>query len=155
MIARQSGLRPFIVYNQLPDGCEAVEVLDGSAEPYIHLGEFVIIDPEEREPAEGELFVITWKSDIQQRRQIVRMDLRQGRYGKSDDPLTYEEGFMWFIGRVAAEQAMSLSGHPVGEPTRWMDGPYDDGYCREICHGKIVGILEPDFRRQLNLAGEA
>ncbi|WP_019831769.1 hypothetical protein [Sphingomonas sp. PR090111-T3T-6A] len=143
----QPDLRAFIIYTALPKGCIAFEVPDNTSSPYLCAGEFVVIDPEDRDPAEGELFVITWKSDVRQKWQIVRMDLRWGRYGNGSDASTYEERFMWFIGGVAPDRMMNSVGHPVGCPIRRADGPYNADYCREISHGKIVGILESDFRR--------
>lgn len=148
-LPQQPGLRAFIVYDQLPAGCVAFEVPDNSSAPYLHAGDFVVIDPADREPCEGELFAITWKSDIRQLWQIVRMDLRAGRYGNGG---VFAEGWRWFIGAVAARAPMTLAGHPAGPASRWADGPFGEDYCREICHGKVIGIFEADFRRQLATA---
>lgn len=57
---QQPGLRSFIVYNDLPDGCIAFEVPDNKTLPHVRAGEFVVIDPTDCDPAEGELFAITW-----------------------------------------------------------------------------------------------
>lgn len=148
----QPGLPSFIVYDHIPEGCIVFEVPDNESLPHVRAGEFVVIDPEDRDPAEGELFVITWKSDIEQRWKIVQMEARFGSYGRGADPSEYEDRYRWFIGAVAPQRMMNLAGELAGPAQRWADGPYDDCYCREICHGKIVGIYKPDFRKQLREA---
>ena len=147
--APQPCLRSYIVYNELPAGCIAFEVPDDSSAPFLLAGEFVVIDPEDREPAEGEFFAITWKSDIRQKWRVVQMHLRAGRYGKGN---MFEDGRLWFIGALAPQQMISLTGYPIGKAMRRVDGPFYDDHCREISHGKIIGIFEPDFRRQLSKA---
>ncbi|WP_333605969.1 hypothetical protein [Novosphingobium sp.] len=147
--ATQPGLRSFIVYDELPAGCIAFEVPDSTSLPHVRPGEFVVIDPEDRDPAEGELFAITWKSSFDRKWQIVQMDLRAGRYGKNG---VMRDESLWFVGAPAPQRMMSLAGHYVGEAIRWADGPYYDDYLRDITHGKIIGILEPDFRAALKKA---
>lgn len=146
--ALQPGLRSFIVYDALPPGCIAFEVPDDTSLPHVRAGEFVVIDPEDKEPAKGELFAITWKSSFNRKWQIVQMDLRAGRYGTGNNG-SMEDGHLWYVGAPAPQRMMSLARHYVGEAMRWADGPYRDDYVREITHGKIIGILEPDFRLML------
>lgn len=144
--ALQPGLRSFIVYGELPAGCFAFEVPDDTSAPHLRAGEFVVVDPVDKEPAEGELFVITWKSSIDRRAEIVQMDLRKGRFVFADG---VRDAWRWYVGAPAPRELTTLAGQPVGPARRWVDGPYDDDYLRDISHGKIVGILEPDFRLQI------
>lgn len=141
--AQQPGLRAYIVYNELPEGFLSFEVPDSSAEPFLHAGEFVVLDPEDRDPAEGELFVIRWNSGPRDRLHIVRMEQRSIRFQR--DGATVEDG-LWFVGAHAPRQTVSLAGTPIGAPMRHVDGPFPDAYCRAISLGKVVGIFEPDFR---------
>lgn len=141
--APQPGLRSFIVYDRLPENCIAFEVPDNKALPHLRAGDFVVIDPSDREPAMGELFAITWKSSFDQNWQIAQTD---------PWPIPSRpdlDGERWGVGAVAAEDLVSVCGKPMGRALRWSDGPYPADYVREICHGKVVGIYEPDFRPQL------
>ncbi len=143
---QQPGLRSFIVYNDLPEGCIAFEVPDDKTLPHVRAGEFVVIDPADCDPAEGELFAITWKSDWRQKWQIVQMDLRSDRVRTGD---VFEERALWWVGHVAAQELVGADGEGDGRFQRRVDGPYEDEYLRDITHGKIVGIYEPDFRTRL------
>lgn len=143
---QQPGLRSFIVYNDLPDGCIAFEVPDDKTLPHVRAGEFVVIDPSDCDPAEGELFAITWKSDWRRKWQIVQMDLRQDRVRTGE---TFEERSLWWVGHVAAQELVGVDGEGDGRFQRRVDRPYEDDYLRDITHGKIVGIYEPDFRTRL------
>ncbi|WP_298090043.1 S24/S26 family peptidase [uncultured Sphingomonas sp.] len=139
---QQPGLRSFIIYDDLPAGCIAFQVPDDSSAPHLHAGEFVVIDPADRDPAEGELFAITWKSNIQQDWQIVQMDLREGRYGRNG---MMRNDTMWFVGAPAPQAMMSLAGRPVGPALRRCSGPYDDDYLRDIAHGRIIGLFQSPY----------
>lgn len=141
--AQQPGLRSFIVYDRLPEGCVAFEVPDNKSLPHLRAGDFVVIDPNDCEPAMGELFAITWKSSCDGQWQIAQTD-HWPIPGRPD-----LDGERWGVGAVAAQDLMSVCGTPMGRPLRWTDGPYRAQYVREICHGKVVGIYEPDFRPKL------
>jgi hypothetical protein len=145
-VVPQPDLRSFIVYSAPPAGCFTFEVPDDTSVPHLRAGEFVVVDPADREPAEGELFVITWKSSFDRKAEIVQMYLRKGRFGFPDG---VRDAWLWYVGAPAPRELTTLAGQPVGLARRWVDGPYHDDYLRDISHGKIVGIVEPDFRRQI------
>ena len=140
--ATQPGLRSFIVYDRLPEGCVAFEVPDDKNLPHLRAGDFVVVDPSDCEPGLGELFAITWKSSFDGRWQIVQTDHWPIPGGDPDQ-------VRWGLGAAAAECLVSVCGATSGPRLRWADGPYPEDYVREITHGKIIGILEPDFRLML------
>ena len=59
---QQPGLRSFIVYDALPAGHAAYPVMDNRNEPHLHVGDIVVVDPNDTMPSDGELFLMEWKS---------------------------------------------------------------------------------------------
>ncbi|WP_445191242.1 hypothetical protein ACT009_11630 [Sphingomonas sp. Tas61C01] len=75
---QQPGLRSFIVCDRLPLGCLAVTIADEHNLPHLRPGDVAIIDPDDKEPAEGELFCIRWNDGG---RSIVELWQRAGIFG--------------------------------------------------------------------------
>lgn len=140
--ATQPGLRSFIVYDELPAGCIAHEVGTETAAPHIRRGEFAVIDPADREPMHGELFLIQWSAGAPQ---LVEAVHRKGRYGVGPDDATIETR-LWFAD--VRKPMVNLAGE-VGAIGRWTDGPYRSEHFREKLMGRVVGIYQPDFRTAL------
>lgn len=140
----QEGLRPYIIYPRLPDGCIPFELTDDSCEPLMHRGECLVIDVRDREPAEGELFLIQWFGG---RQEVIEPVLRENR-GRSN----------WYVWshnrpRSADETCAWLE---QGRAGALPDGPYaadapPETHLRQKIIGKIVGILEMDFRPMLRI----
>lgn len=141
--AMQEGLRAYIVYGETPANCVAYEVIDDSCEPHIHRGEFVAIDESDTDPVAGELFLIRWESSGKQA--VVELALRDGHHGpvwwvhSYNRPKTLEERYAWF---------------DAGRTGGWSDGPYaaegaGADYFRRKLQGKVIGIVQPDFRSML------
>lgn len=51
-------IRAWPVHDRLPAGCIAFPVTDDTSWPLACAGEWVVLDPTQREPLEGELFVV-------------------------------------------------------------------------------------------------
>jgi hypothetical protein len=135
----QAGLRSYIIYDILPVACIAVEIEDDGCEPHVREGEFVVVDTEDRDPIHGELFLMQWESG---RRAVVELSLRDGYAGpvwwvhSHNHPETREQWTAWITD---------------GRTGGYADGPYAaDGEQADYFHrkllGRVVGILEPDFR---------
>lgn len=123
---QQPGLRPFIVYNELPLGLAAYPVMDDKNDPLLRLGEMVIVDPHDCEPSEHELFLIQWDSD--------------------PTPRVVETWMMpklncWCVGYVKQPGWVEGMG-------RWCDWGYKTEALSARLLGRVVGILEPVFAEQ-------
>lgn len=141
----QPGLRSFIVYDELPEGCIALEVADDSQSPHLNQGEFAVVDTNDREPMHGEMFAIRWSGE---KIGLIEARLRLGRYGTGPNGEMQDDCLWWGTWRAAI---MSLAGAP-NVPCPWGDGPYREHHFREKLIGRVVGIYQPDFRLQLREA---
>lgn len=136
---QQPGLRSFIIYTQLPDGCFAHEVEDNRSEPHLRNTEFAIIDPNDAAPLHGDLFLIEFSGG---RRSIVEL--------RSEDMIASDgERLLAWTAYWQMEMA-SASGETI-RTSRWGDGPYREADIALKLVGRVVGILEPDFRTRLRL----
>lgn len=137
---QQPGLRSFIVYDELPEGCVAHTLWNGDTEPHIRQGEVAVIDTTDCDPVHGELYLIQWKSGpAYMRQEIVMLQSRLGRYGQRSGEMA--DCYRWWAGSYAARQPVTLDGRPCGPAARWADGPFDDEHMSERLIGKVVGIL--------------
>lgn len=127
--AQQPGLSSFLVCDRLPEGCVTYPVLDRRHEPLLKVGEWVIVDPEDREPRGGELFVIQWQSggapsvvELQQMRSCS----------------------LWAVG--ARHRGTNAKALVFGQPGEIVgDFGYRSEQLAERLLGRVVGILEPAF----------
>jgi hypothetical protein len=139
-LAMQEGLRSYIVYDRLLDGCSAFPIEDDSCEPHLHEGEWVAVDTEDRDPMTGELFLIRWESSS--RRAIMELSLRGGHAGAVWWGHSYRRRRS-----IKERQAWIRMGRTGG----WSDGPYVADGERAACFqckiiGKVVGIMSVGFR---------
>lgn len=140
----QPGLRSFIIYDHLPEGCTAFRLTDDHGEPHIRMGELAIIDPREREPAAGELALIQYKSlrpsEAHHHRFIVEMRPKKGG---------------WIVSPVQADRLLAVAGEDAGPPQRmrWWDGTYSAADLSAKLLGRVIGILEPGFVEPMLIAG--
>jgi len=137
MSPQQPGLRAFIVYSELPEGCFAIEAANSDQRDHVRRGEFAVIDPTDTEPCEGELFAIQWNGSYPD--QLPPLALVEIRYN--------EKWGGWLA--CVTRHVMALDGRNVGEAMCWADGPYQAEHLRTKLRGKVIGILEPDFRPML------
>jgi hypothetical protein len=135
----QEGLRAYIVHDIVPAGCIAFEIEDESCDPHVYEGEFVVVDTQDRAPEHGDLFLMQWESG---RRAVVELFLRESLIGAGwwvsacNRPRTTQE----WQDRLITGQAALMSDGPYAA-----HGPRADYFLSKIV-GRVVGILEPDFR---------
>lgn len=129
-------LRAFIVYSAAPDGCTAMRVLDDGAMPHVRAGDVVVIDPVQRSPIDGELFVIEWSNG---NRQVVETRSRILRV-RPCGSTAFIDAERWFAEVQAVSRRLDAS-NPRSE--RWFDGPYTEASLTSKMIGRVVGLLEP------------
>lgn len=138
--ARQIGPAPYIVYDHLPQGCFAFEVANNECEPLVHRGEYAVIDPNDREPEIGSLFLRRFQSS--DRLAIVEM-VRSPFMELAPTP----RGSVLLVShrrpRSVEERTAWLE---AGEMGGWADGPFKiDGplaaYLGTTIIGKVIGLL--------------
>lgn len=137
---QQPDLRSFIVMDQLPPSCVSYEVESNEVTPHLRTGDFAVIDTSDREPVNGELYLIEWQSG---RRQLVEVR----RFARPEclagwDGVTEYWSFCWW------KSVHDLRGNDVDMP-RWQDGPYRTECATSRIVGQVVGIYQPDFRKLL------
>lgn len=122
---QQPGLRSFIVYDELPAGCLPFLVETDDVEPHIRCGEYAIVDPTDRDPVAGELFLWQWSSGAHSIVETMQLANWPG----------------WMVGGTKVRELVTLSGKSVGRPIRWMDGPWPESVVEERLIGRVVGIF--------------
>jgi hypothetical protein len=141
----QSGLRSFVIVDELPLDCIAYEVPDNCVEPHIRESEFAVVDTNDAEPMHGELFLIEWNSG---RRQIV--ELAERTYNLWDDETrTAAPGLAW-VSLINSSMTQMATGETV--PIRFADGLIMKEGLREKLVGRVGGIYQPDYRQQMGRA---
>lgn len=131
-------LRSFIVYSSVPVGCIAMLVPDARSMPHVRPGECVIIDVADREPSNGEMFVIEW---INGERQVIETRLRPVRIVEPDGQCI--DTHRWW---TEWQMTMRRVDGTLAETMRWSDGPYSGELLASKLVGRVIGILEPDNR---------
>jgi len=124
--------RALMMLHTLPRGCVGVSVFDDDGEPHLKKGEVAVVDPEDREPANGELFLIRWEGG---REAFVSVKEREG---------------CWMIGAPGHPWARAGKPRPMDQAVRLaqrfgaVDGPIRPDYLREKLVGRVMGIMAPE-----------
>jgi hypothetical protein len=154
-IVQQPSLRSFIVCERLPQGCVAYPVTDGQNEPHLRPGDLAIIDPTDRQPAVGELFVIEWQSGGTDIVETWTTALRAGSgpHGEMIDTVC------WKVGGACRPRSYDemIAWLEAGRCGGWVDGPFATegpraGVLEKKLRGRVVGILKPEFSEALRLS---
>lgn len=134
--------RALLVVDHLPAGCIAVPVRDEFCAPHIRPGEFAVVDPTDREPVHGELFLGAWMGrlgpDGRERRWLA-----QTRMGEHDI-LGRGRVHLWSIyslGGLRGQEAIDALHVGSWSGFAWSSGPYDDGVLEEMLLGRVVGVI--------------
>lgn len=139
----QPEYRALMLYDTLPAGCIAFPCTDAYSEPHIRPGEWVVVDTTDRQPRQGEVYVIQWNNG---RRNICQAHRRPSR--TSNAPPGAQQ---WFVGGLSnprgriAMDAM-VNAYMCGEITMhqlgWSEGPFadDGGYLQSKLIGAVVGL---------------
>lgn len=134
--AQQPGLPAFVVYDRLPEGCVAYPVTNDDHLPLLRAGEIVIVDPEDREPQNGEFFVVDWGGLHSRPKVIETYNHKPGR---------------WSAGaRHRGWNAAALGWGNIGDFVG--DAYLVPEHLSARIKGKVVGILEPMFAEPKRLA---
>lgn len=130
--------RALLLFADLPAGCIAHPVTDHHLAPHLRPGEFAIIDSADREPVNGELFLVAWMG-------------RPGPDGKEDGALcqVYRRDGSWLVGSLRRHRSRAKVERMIREgrydALGWSNGPYCDGALERQIRGRVVGILAPAF----------
>ena len=124
---RQPGLRSFIVYDTLPDGMAAFRLPDDRLDPHLRAGEFAVIDPGDREPMHGELFLVQFTSGPSPPRIFEAFQL-PGRE-------------TWGVRETRLAPILSLTGKVLSKPIRWGDFGYTREHLERLIIGRVIGIF--------------
>lgn len=139
----QPGLRSFIVYDELPENCIAFEVDDDQTAPHVWEGEFVVVDPDDCEPAPGELFVCAFHTAYPDKKRLRVMEVSNASFMPGH----------FLLSEVQPQWLIPLSGALPTRKIKFMDGPYPPDHLRDyLFRGKVVGIYRPDFRKLMTEA---
>lgn len=128
---QQPGLRSFIVYDELPAGLAAYPVMSSDCEPHLHFGEMAIIDPNDCEPMDGELFLCLFDG---------------GRGPRFIETFLNPKIPGWCVGTIQQPAFAKEFGG------RWCDFPYRSEVLSRKLMGRVVGILQPAFSEPLRIA---
>lgn len=129
---QQPGLRSFIVYDRVPAGLAAFPITDDRNAPHLRVGDFVVVDPADNEPCDGELFVTEWRSSPGQQR--------------VNETFTAPGLNVWAVGPVAqpawVKEAVADGAPPA---TRWCDFGYSAETLRKCLKGRVIGLLQSTY----------
>ena len=127
-------LRALEQFDAIPAGCTGMVVTSGRFAPHLRPGEIAVLDPNDKEPVSGELFVVGINDVFGERKpRIVQTMVRiatilEGRDGV--DRLCCWDRFQF----IRAGE-MSLSDGPI-RTEAWRD---------RRCIGRIVGFVAPEW----------
>lgn len=123
----------------VPEGCRLHLVTDDWCEPHVHLGEFAIIDPNDREPVFGEPYLLQMQSGPRRIWRVCEEPEDMRRRASSGEPCamlrplqnhTKEEIDAWMEGSIQLKVRMS-------------DGPIFLWALREKIIGRVIGVYKP------------
>jgi hypothetical protein len=121
--------RALETYTSLPAGCVLHPVTDEDTEPHARLGEFVVVDTNDRQPIVGELYVIERNSPLSPagiQRAVVQVVL-SGRLEDGSPAL--------HVGPYVRNQHIPGLG-----AVRMLDGAYRPEGLRRQLVGRVIGI---------------
>ncbi|WP_203309624.1 hypothetical protein [Sphingomonas beigongshangi] len=155
---QQPDLRAFVVYDRLPEGYVAFPVTDMANAPHLRPGDIAIIDPTDREPQYGELFLIAWGGE---RSAIVETWTRPMTLGCGPNG-EYIETIGWLVAGSNRPRSFAEASERLdrGGYMGWVNGTYATegpraGYLNGLLRGKVVGVLEPAFDEPMRQIGRA
>ena len=120
-------LRALECFDNVPQGCRLHLQADDRHAPHLRVGEFAVIDPTDRQPVSGELYMVRWADTG--REAVMQVLIR-------------DEG-VWFAPlnrpRNADEAATWMR---TGRPIWTGDGPLGPEFLSEYIIGRVLGIFQ-------------
>lgn len=133
-------LRALDVYGATPAGCIVHMARDDKDAPHIRAGEWVVVDPSDRDPVRGELFLIEWNGGSRNVMQAV----------------TRRYGHIWNGHGEHFHDVDRWNLKSIGHSLSLCEGPLDEKHLREKIVGRILGLFEPAFdETKLKTIGKA
>ena len=141
----------------MPAGCIAYPVTKDDLGPHLRPGEFAIIDPGDRDPARGELYLVAWDSRTRNPDGSERLALAQAYQREHEcdgEPFT-----AWWVGsirnRYSPETTARLLAERRWDLLGWSNGPYRPGILEQQIRGRIIGVLASAFEEPKRIGLEA
>lgn len=135
--------RAYMIHAHIPDGCIVVPVTDNRGAPHLRMGEFAIVNPADRDPKSGEVYLVQWEGGS---RSIMSIKAFPNHCVDASP----ERPFEWWLGGAAfpwrkpGSQKRSMK-ECLALLARYgsNDGPITDvGYLKSKLVGRIVGIFQ-------------
>lgn len=140
---QQPDLRAYIVLPKVPEDCLSFMVPDDRMEPFLHAGDIAIIDPADREPDQGDLFLIQWNDGGRQVVEIKRHPKPENIVGWDGTTDYWQACWGMTMRSLGGENEVTM---------RWGDGPYSTFHLTDKLVGRVVGLLQPAFVEPLRIA---
>ena len=145
--------RALTVFDSIPAGCILLPVSDESCDPHLRVGEFALIDTQDREPQHGELYVIGNKNIYDE----MRYRICQVR-AKTERDVRSRRWQAWYYGPLVPA-AFPAKGYWTLEaaalqPLRLglTEGPMLLTGTRQKISGRVIGIYEA-AHKSLKISG--
>jgi hypothetical protein len=136
-------IRALTVFDSIPVACILQIITDNTCDPHLRVGEFAVIDPSDREPQQGELYLVGNKNIYDE----LRCKIYQVRSKVLRDERS-REWQAWWYGPLIPE-ALPAKGHATAEaamlkPLRFVlsEGPMLLTGIRQKIVGRVIGIFE-------------
>ena len=141
--AQQADLRAYIVLPRMPEGCVSHVIPDSRAEPHFHVGDIAIVDPDNRTPDHGDMFLIEWSNGG---RQVVEIR----RFPKPEAIVGWNGVDEYW--RLHWKAALTSIDGGKSKVVDWGDGPYSTAHLAPKIVGCVVGILQPAYEEPMRVA---
>jgi hypothetical protein len=125
--------RALTLFDSLTSGLRTFQIENDDTEPHLHVGEYAVIDPTDREIQNGELYLI----------QMMRGDrrIREVRSGGVWNFVAWGPSPTWIIQRVAKRKPEYMFGilveYTVGGP--WPDNELGRADLQSMMLGRVIG----------------
>jgi len=133
--------RGFTIYDRMPAGCFAFPIIDHYSLPHLRMGEFVVVNPSDIEPRNGEVYVIQWDGG--------RRCVCQARICNTKS-LYYLGEETWMVGsirrpdmdRFLAQASEAAKRGAIMVYPGWSEGPFrGTDYLKTKLVGRVIGLF--------------
>lgn len=140
----QPELRALMMFPTLPPGHMAFLVEDDAFHPHLHRGEFAVVDLADHQPAQGELFLISYSSPY------AKCGLTFALCQMRSRPCYFRRGVGWQSPNLPDEGGCELvpkwtALHGLIQPGRLVmaEGPFTTEHAASKLVGRVVGVFVP------------